>query len=175
VSHVVESATSRRHRRNRRTAIIFVVLVAVLAGAFYYAAAYFNRPSTPATSSGCPTGDFTAGPAQLTAGQVTVNVYNATNRAGLAASTAKDVKARGFVIAQVANDPSKKKIDAPAEVRFGPNGKAGSELVAKLVEGAVPTQDTRADATVDLVIGNGFKTLVVAPTTTSAAPVPNPC
>jgi hypothetical protein len=60
-------------------------------------------------------------------------------------------------------------------VRFGPNGKAGSELVAKLVEGAVPTQDTRADATVDLVIGNGFKTLVVAPTTTSAAPVPNPC
>ena len=33
MSHVVESATSRRHRRNRRTAIILVVLVAVLAGA----------------------------------------------------------------------------------------------------------------------------------------------
>ena len=178
MSHVVESATSRRHRRNRRTAIIFVVLVAVLAGAFYYAAAYFNRPSTPATSSGCPTGDYTAGaaaPPALTAGQVTVNVYNATNRAGLAASTAKDVKARGFVIAQVANDPSKKKIDAPAEVRFGPNGKAGSELVAKLVEGAVPTQDTRADATVDLVIGNGFKALAVAPTPTPSPTAPNPC
>ena len=172
MSHVVESATSRRHRRNRRTAIIFVVLVAVLAGAFYYAAAYFNRPSTPATSSGCPTGDFTAAAPALTAGQVTVNVYNATNRAGLAAATAKDVKARGFVIGQVANDPSKKKIDAPAEVRFGPNGKAGSELVARLVEGAVPTQDTRADATVDLVIGNGYKALVAAPTTTAAAPVP---
>ena len=114
MSHVVESATSRRHRRNRRTAIIFVVLVAVLAGAFYYAAAYFNRPSTPATSSGCPTGDFTAAAPALTAGQVTVNVYNATNRAGLAAATAKDVKARGFVVGQVTNDPSKKKIDAPA-------------------------------------------------------------
>jgi hypothetical protein len=172
VSHVVESAASRRHRRNRRTAIILVVLVVVLAGAFYYAASYFNRPSTPSAASDCPTSDFTAGaPAALSAGQVTVNVYNATNRAGLAAGTAKDVKARGFVIGQVANDPLKKKIQAPAEVRFGPNGKAGSELVAKLVEGAVPTQDTRADASVDLVIGNGFKALVAAPTTT-AAPVP---
>jgi hypothetical protein len=175
VSHVVESATSRRHRRNRRTAIIFVVLVAVLAGAFYYAAAYFNRPSTPATSSGCPTGDFTAAAPALTAGQVTVNVYNATNRAGLAAATAKDVKARGFVIGQVANDPSKKKIDAPAEVRFGPTGKAGSELVAKLVDGAVPTPDTRADASVDLVIGNGYKALTAALTPTTSAPVANPC
>ena len=176
MSHVVESAASRRHRRNRRTAIILVVLAAALAGAFYYAASYFNRPSTPATSSGCPTGEVaTAAAPALTAGQVTINVYNATNRGGLAAATAKDVKARGFVIAQVANDPSKKKIDAPAEVRFGPNGKAGSELVAKLVEGAVPIQDTRADASVDLVLGNGFKALAAAPTPTPSTTVPNPC
>ena len=179
MSHVVESAASRRHRRNRRTAILLVILVALLAGAFYYAAQYFNRPSTPAASSGCPTGEFTAGAesAPLAAHQVTVNVYNATNRAGLAAATAKDVKARGFVIGQVANDPLKKKIEAPAEIRFGPNGKAGSELVAKLVEGAVPTQDTRPDATVDLIIGNGFKALVAAPTTTPTPTptAPNPC
>jgi hypothetical protein len=179
VSHVVESAASQRHRRNRRTAILFVVLVALLAGAFYYAAQYFNRPSTPAASSGCPTGEFTARAENppLAAGQVTVNVYNATSRAGLAAATAKDVKARGYVVGQVANDPLKKKVEAPAEVRFGPNGKAGSELVAKLVEGAVPTQDTRADASVDLVIGNGFKALVAAPTTTPTPPptVANPC
>jgi hypothetical protein len=177
VSHVVESATSRRHRRNRRTAIILVVLVALLAGAFYYAATYFNRPSTPATSSDCPTGQGTAGAggAALAPGQVTVNVFNATTRTGLAASTAKDVKARGFVIAQITNDPAKKKIDGPAEVRFGPNGKAGAELVVKLVDGATPTQDTRADATVDLVIGNGFKALAVATTPTTSAPVANPC
>jgi hypothetical protein len=151
--------------------------MAVLAGAFYYAAQYFNRPSNPSASSGCPTGDFTAGAPTptLAAGQVTVNVYNATNRSGLAAATAKDVKGRGFVVGQVANDPSKKKIDAPAEVRFGPNGKAGSELVARLVEGAVPTQDTRADASVDLVIGNGFKALVAVPTATATPTVPNPC
>ncbi len=179
MSHVVESAASRRHRRNRRTAILFLVLVALLAGAFYYAAQYFNRPSTPAASSGCPTGQSTVAAENppLAPHQVTVNVYNATNRAGLAAATAKDIKARGYVIGQVANDPLKKKIQAPAEVRFGPNGKAGSELVAKLVEGAVPTQDTRGDASVDLVIGNGFKALVAAPATTTASTptVANPC
>ena len=179
MSHVVESGASRRHRRNRRTAILLVVLLALLAGAFYYAAQYFNRPSAPATSSGCPTGEFTAGAESqpLAPHQVTVNVYNATNRAGLAAATAKDIKARGYVIGQVANDPlKKKKIDAAAEIRFGPNGKAGSELVAKLVEGAVPTQDTRADATVDLVIGHGFKALVAAPPPTTSTPtLASPC
>lgn len=179
MSHVVESGASRRHRRNRRTAILLVILVALLAGAFYYAAQYFNRPSTPAASSGCPTGAVTAGAQSqpLGPGQITVNVYNATTRSGLAAATAKDVKARGYVVGQVANDPLKKKIQGPAEIRFGPNGKAGSELVAKLVEGAVPTQDTRGDASVDLVIGNGFKALVAAPppTTTSTPTAPNPC
>ncbi len=179
MSHVVESAASRRHRRNRRTAIILVVVVALLAGAFYYAASYMNRPSTPAAASDCPTSDITAkGPdAQVAPGQVTVNVYNATTRAGLASDTAKNVKARGFVVGSVANDPGKKKIDGVGEVRFGPNGKAGAALVTALLDGAAPVQDTRADATVDLVLGNGFKQLNPAPTTTSApaAVAASPC
>jgi hypothetical protein len=170
VSHVVESAASRRHRRNRRTAIVLIVVAAALAAAFYYAASYLNRPRTPAATD-CPTTDITAGaPAALSPGQVTVNVYNATNRAGLAADTAKNVKARGFVVAAVANDPAKKKIDGVGEVRFGPNGKPGAELVVALLDGVTPLQDTRADASVDLVLGNGFKALNPAPTTTSAPP-----
>ena len=78
-------------------------------------------------------------------------------------------------MSHVPNDPSKTKIDGPAEVRFGPNGKAAAARVVKLVDGATPTQDTRADATVDLVIGNGFKALAVAPTATATPVVPNPC
>lgn len=173
MSHVVESASSQRHRRNRRTAIILVVLVALLAGAFYYAASYFNRPSSPA-ASGCPTSDFTAAVVgDPLPGQITVNVYNATTRAGLAAETAKEVKARGYVIGQVANDPLKRKIDGVGELRFGPNGKPGANVSVHLLEGVVPLQDTRAEASVDLVLGNGFKALSPAPTPTNAAP--NPC
>jgi LytR cell envelope-related transcriptional attenuator len=173
VSHVVESAASRRHRRNRRTAVVLLVLTAVLAGAFYYAASYFNSPAAPA-ATGCPTDEFTAGAAKpIAPGQITVNVLNATTRAGLAADTAKNVKARGFVVGNIANDPAKKKIDGPAEVRFGPNGKDGAEVVMKLVDGAAPVQDTRADASIDLVLGNGFQALTPAPTSTPT--VPNPC
>lgn len=171
MSHVVESAASRRHRRNRRTAIILVVLVLVLAGAFYYAASYFNRPSTPSASD-CPTGDVTAALGELKPNQITVNVYNATTRAGLAAETAKEVKARGYVIGQVANDPQKKKIDGVGELRFGPNGKPGANIAVTLIDGVVPLQDTRSDAAVDLVLGNAYKSLSPAPsaTATSASP-----
>jgi hypothetical protein len=173
MSHVVESAAHRRHRRNRRTAVVLLILIAGLAGAFYYAASYFNRPAATA-ASGCPTDDFTAGGAKpIAPGQITVNVLNATTRAGLAADTAKNVKARGFVVGNVANDPAKKKINGPAEIRFGPNGKEGAQAVVKLVDGAAPVQDTRADASVDLVLGNGFKELTPAPTATPT--VPNPC
>jgi hypothetical protein len=175
VSHVVESAASQRHRRNRRTAIILVVLVVVLAGAFYYAASYFNRPASPSASN-CPTSDFTAGAgaaAGLTASQVTVNVYNATNRAGLAASTAKDVKARGFTIGNVANDPLKKSVGGAGELRYGPNGQAGAALLSPMIPGVNFILDTRADATVDFVIGNGFTQLGASGTATSAAA--NPC
>ena len=176
MSHVVESAASRKHRRNRRTAIILVVLVVVLAGAFYYAASYFNRPASPSASD-CPTGDFTAGGSGgqggVTAGQVTINVYNATNRAGLAAATAKDVKARGFVVGQVANDPLKKSLAGAGELRYGPNGQAGAALISPMIPGVNFILDTRADATVDFAIGNTFNTLGAAGTATTAAG--NPC
>ena len=59
-------------------------------------------------------------------------------------------------------------------MRFGPNGKAGADSCARLVEGVDAIQDTRADATVDLVIGNGFKALVAPPPTATSA-APNPC
>ncbi len=176
MSHVVESAASRRHRRNRRTAIILVILIAALAGAFYYAASYMNRPSAP-LASGCPTGDFTAG-AQgsrtLGPGQITVNVYNATTRAGLAADTAKTLKGMGFVVGSVSNDPLKKKIDGIGELRYGPNGQNGATIVQATLPGSANILDTRADATVDLVLGNGYKAMAT-PTATGTPTVPNPC
>lgn len=176
MSHVVESAASRRHRRNRRTAVILVVLVAALAGAFHYAASYMNRPSLPAAASDCPTTGITAkGPdAQVAPGQVTVNVYNSTSRAGLAADTAKSLKGLGFVIGTVSNDPAKRKIDGVGEMRYGPGGQLGANLLKTIVPGTAFTLDTRADATVDLVIGNAFKG-VTTPTATATGAGPSPC
>lgn len=175
MSQVVESAASRRHRRNIRTAVILVILLVFLAGAFYYAASYFNKPSTGTTASGCSTADVTAGATAgpLTPSQITVNVYNSTTRAGLASDTAKSVKERGFVIGKVANDPLKKNVQGTAELRFGQSGQTAAALVATLVTGTTPVIDARPDATVDLVVGAGFQGLT--PVSTASALPPNPC
>ncbi|MGV1029715.1 MAG: LytR C-terminal domain-containing protein [Dermatophilaceae bacterium] len=165
MSFVVDSESSARARRRRRTAIVLVVVALVLAGAFYYAASYWNAAPTPSAAATCtPSAGSSPVPSQ-----VTVNVYNATKRQGLAGSTAKLVKERGFVVGTVQNDPAKKTIAQSAEVRYGPNGEASAQLVLALVAGSVPVKDTRADGSVDLVIGEKF-TALAEPT----APVPAP-
>ena len=112
-------------------------------------------------------------------GDITVNVYNATDRTGLAAKTATEVRKRGFEIATVANDPLQRKVTGPAEVRYGASGKAKAKVVLSLVKGAKPRSDGRPDGSVDLVIGEKFTGLVKvtapAPATPAASPSTPTC
>lgn len=165
MSYVVESGSSQRARKRHRTAITLLVAVALLVGAFYYASTYFKRPQSAAA---CPSATRTtaAAPAQGAApspGQITVNVYNATPRNGLATEAAKTVKERGFVVGTVANDPARKQVAGTAEVRYGKNGETAAKVVSTLVAGAAPVTDARADASVDLVLGKGFTAIAPAP------------
>ena len=96
-----------------------------------------------------------------------VNVYNATKRQGLAASTAKLIGARGYKIGQVANDPLRRTITASAEIRYGKAGADNAKLAQPLLDKPTLIQDARADASVDIVLGDGFSGLTAAPTTTS--------
>lgn len=165
MSYVVESGASQRARKRRRTAITLLVAVGLLAAAFYYASSYFKKQPTAAAA--CPTATQTSAAAAAPGaapnpGQITVNVYNATSRNGLAGEAAKVVKARGFVVGTVANDPARKQISGPAEVRYGKNGEAAAKVVGTLVAGAAPVTDARADASVDLVLGNGFTSIAPA-------------
>ena len=114
-------------------------------------------------------------PGLPTPSQITVNIYNATRRTGLATATAKVVKDRGFIVGTVANDTSKKTVPQPAEVRYGVSGQAAAQVVMTLVAGAVPINDSRADGSVDLVLGDGFKQIaapgtVPLTTLTTSAP-----
>ena len=90
---------------------------------------------------------------------ITVNVYNATTRSGLALTTSLQLGSRGFKIGKVANDPAKKIIAASAEIRYGPSGLVEAKVVAAQVIGAVMVPDHRKDATVDLVLGDGYVAL----------------
>lgn len=94
---------------------------------------------------------------------VTVNVYNATTRSGLAQQTADALAERGFTIGEVDNAPE----ELDGEVA-GPGLLLGSEqaeesgalaVLGAHLSGAEPRPGDREDAAVDLVLGDGFEQL----------------
>ncbi|WP_188301724.1 LytR C-terminal domain-containing protein [Streptomyces sp. CBMA156] len=93
---------------------------------------------------------------------VTVNVYNATTKGGLAGRTAEEFKKRGFVIGKVGNAPAEldKKVPGTAQVIAGPAGAGAGTLVGSQIAGAAVTADARTDGSVDFVIGDSYNTLL---------------
>ncbi|MEU6577706.1 LytR C-terminal domain-containing protein [Streptomyces sp. NPDC046805] len=96
-------------------------------------------------------------------GTITVNVYNATARTGLAKSTADELKKRGFKIGKVGN--ASKDFDKKVKgtgVLLGPDASLKTSLPvlgAQLTAAERRTDAGRKGADVDLIIGDGFKTL----------------
>lgn len=162
MSYIVESGASRSRRSRRRRALITLSLVALmLFFAFWYAYSYYRSSSEP-TAVPAATCTTAAAPAKAAApkpSDITVNVYNATDRAGLAGKTASDLRERGFTLATVTNDPLQRTVAGPAEVRYGKAGAAKAKVVLGLVKGAKPLRDARSDASVDLVLGERFTAL----------------
>ncbi|MEU9474197.1 LytR C-terminal domain-containing protein [Streptomyces sp. NPDC048191] len=95
-------------------------------------------------------------------GQITVNVYNATARTGLAKDTADELKKRGFKIGDVGNAPGQfdKKVKS-AGVLLGPAAARNSSLpvLATQLASAEQRTDTRKGTDVDLILGDAFKGL----------------
>jgi hypothetical protein len=164
MSYMVEAgASSSRRARRRRALITLLVVVVLLFSAFWYAYSYFEASTAPKVAGTGPTATCTAQPGAPTPGTTTVNVYNATQRRGLAAATATQVRKRGFLVSTVSNDPLQKTVTGPAEVRYGRGGAARGRLVLALVKGAKAAPDVRLDDSVDLVLGNAFSTLAPPP------------
>ncbi|NUU22988.1 MAG: LytR C-terminal domain-containing protein, partial [Streptomycetaceae bacterium] len=91
-------------------------------------------PGAPNTQPVAQSGPQAQPPANLPAADtITVNVYNATNRTGLAKTVADALKARGFVIGKVANDPLKApntpNMPGLGQIRAGVPGKTPSTVV----------------------------------------------
>ncbi len=90
---------------------------------------------------------------------VTLNVYNATARGGLAKSTADALASRGFKVSKFANapDPYNAKVTQSALLVAGPAGEAAAREAGTQVAGsAVKIDPNRKGSTVDLMIGNAF-------------------
>jgi hypothetical protein len=164
VDYLHESAASiYRRRRHHRAIVTMIVVTLMLFGTVLYAASYVQgwvgttgHKVVASTSCNVATSNQ-----PLTLSGVTLNVYNATVRAGLAASVANTLQNQGFKIATIDNDPMGKTILGVGEIRYGSSGLEGAILAAQRLPGATMVQDSRMDASVDLVVGQGFRTLTV--------------
>jgi hypothetical protein len=172
MSRIVDDDGGRRYRvrRQRRSVVVIVVVLLGLAGAFYYASTYFR--ATEPQAGPCTTEPVVV---PLKPGDVSLNVYNATKRAGLASAASKTAIDRGFKVKTVGNDPKKATVKQNAQVRFGPDGEASAKLVIAHVPGAVAVNDKREGDTVDLVLGNTWKNFGAAPAVVTPTQTLRPC
>lgn len=149
-------STEARARRRRSIITVLIVLL-VLFFAAWYAMSYIRADGSPSatdsSSSVSPSCD-------LTPAQVDVNVYNATNRDGLAGRVAKDLKERGFVVKTVANDPKQVEVTGRGQLRHGDDGAKGAKLLSRHLGSFSDSPDDRERAAVDVVLGPDYRHLV---------------
>ena len=169
-----------RRRHPVTTTIIVVLMMAVLFGATFGIVRLLRGSGSDSASPGasspapCVTTTVVPGVALPKPGTVTSNVYNATNRAGLAKRTAADLGSRGFKISRVANDPLGRAVAGVAEIRYGTAGLANAQLMKYYIVGAVLVQDARTDATIDVVLGQKFKVVTPQAKVDAALKKPTP-
>ena len=172
-----ESRPPVRSRSGRRPIIpmVFLLVLALAALGVWWnvfrAAENADRAQAAACTSAAQP------PTSLDPTTVQLRVLNATDTAGLAQTVAATLQSRGFVVTEVSNDPSGREVTGTGELRHGPRGNSAASFMALYLPGAGDLVDTRADATVDVVIGPDFTDLtpedqVAAALTPAAATSP---
>ncbi|MFD3869185.1 LytR C-terminal domain-containing protein [Streptomyces sp. NPDC058623] len=189
---VTGAAYPRMSRRPRRRKVVLAVLGSLLAlsllgyGALQLIGVFRGdgggKRNAAAAGKDCPTASATParaaqpasapqpGPATSASpavalpqpGQITVNVYNATPRPGLAKAVRDELEKRGFVIGQVGNAPPTfdKKVPGIGILLGAPTtDKAAYAVLGTQVDGLTQQNDTREGADIDLILGDAFKEL----------------
>ncbi|GAB78592.1 LytR cell envelope-related transcriptional attenuator [Austwickia chelonae] len=173
------ASTSQRRRSIIALAALGSVLLIAFLTAFSYIHGWFPsqsvaQPAAPTSKASAPSqpseapAPSSAPPSSpsctpMTPKKVTVNIFNATKRPGLAGTAAKTLKDQGFTVGKVSNDPKNKKVEDSAEIRFGPSGAAKADFLVSRVTGAVKVQDDRTDDTVDIALGEKYTSISPGP------------
>ena len=144
----------------RRRAIGVSVVLAALAGVGAGAWAFGINADAP-PSAGCQREVYA--PPAPTGGLV--NVYNSTQRAGLAIEVADQLRQRGFQIGEVDNDPERRKVRGTGELRISKNkdnaaANQQKEALQAWEAGMSVTREKASNETaVDYVIGERWEGL----------------
>ncbi|MER6354884.1 LytR C-terminal domain-containing protein [Streptomyces sp. NPDC001634] len=166
----------RMRRPRRRGRLLFAVVASVAAigligwGTLQLIDVFTGggRASAAGSKADCPT-KAKASPSPATAakalpqpGRITVNVFNATTRGGLAKETADELKKRGFHIGNVGNATQEydKKVKGVG-ILLGPKASLDTSLpvLGTQLADAERRTDARTGTDVDLILGDGFKSL----------------
>jgi len=149
-----------RLRRRILHGVVLVLLVGLVTVAIIVALAIMNgqikiptAERSRAPVSACPTATFDYTPND----KVSLNVYNATNRPGLARSVADEFLARKFAVAEVGNTQSSYR--GVAAVVSGAAGQSAAFSVQRNLPESDYFQDGRPDGSVDVILTGEFKEL----------------
>jgi hypothetical protein len=150
-------------RRRRRTMLTFALAFTFLAVSGIVAWQLVNEKTDAAASFDDCAVTGAAGGARVTPPHVRVNVFNATERTGLARSVASQLKRRGYAVKNVANDPMRARIPGTAVIRYGRSGTAAAKLLAAQIPHVKLARDKRRAGVIDLVLGERFAALAPPP------------
>jgi hypothetical protein len=150
-------------RRHVTTAVTLLVLVGILAaGALIGIKSLLAPISETSDTPVCSTTPVRKGQ-RISARQITVNVYNAGTRAGLADETMGVLTNRGFRKGEVGNAPKGTRVTV-VQIWSTKGNDAAARLVALQFGRSVRVQVKKTDLGpgVDVVVGDGFRRLVRA-------------
>ncbi len=145
----------RVRRRDRLKAVLPFLLVFAIG----FGAAWLVKPGARVVNTKSDCTFIQVIPAKVLPhpSAITVNVYNATKRVGLAAITAVDLRTRGFKNGIVGS--SSANIKGIAEIRYAAGHRPAADRLAAYVPGGVAKVDPTKkpnDGSVDLIIGDSF-------------------
>ncbi|RBY90582.1 LytR C-terminal domain-containing protein [Blastococcus sp. TF02A-26] len=170
----------RRTDRRPLAPLVFLLVLALAALGVWWkvfgdAAAEEDREEAACAAA-------SSAPPQLDPATVRLRVFNATDTPGLAQQVGDELRARGFAVEEVANDPTDREVTGVGELRHGPRGSDAAAFARVFLPGAEDWRDTRADDRVDFVLGPEFTALpspeevaaVLEPASSAAAECDSP-
>lgn len=145
-----------RARSGRRPIppLIFLLVLAVGALLVWWNVLHKDEGQKASDNTACST--TAKPPPSMDPKTVHLRVLNATDQQGLAQEVAASFQQRGFLVDEVGNDSTGRKVSGVAEIRHGQRGAETAAYVAVYLPGAKDYKDTRATAQVDVVIGPAY-------------------
>jgi hypothetical protein len=143
-----------------RVRALVVIGVLAVAAVVFVIVALVRDSQHNAIANGCPAGSVMADVSLPDdPSEVTIRVFNGTNKTGLADSVTNEFQNRRFKTQKQAEN--KKKFTGVAQLRYGPAAVGSAHLLkAYFLAQAVPLYDPKRKGTVvDVVIGNQYQQL----------------